>query len=442
MNLSQNDLNSAPIAPEANSQTDPAGATALPPSAVPKQVYVPDADMLKPSWKEHAWEIAVGCGFVLILVAFAGSYLSHMPLPAKKAATPGSGQKGGAKPEESSTSGVPLIDVRQTAEPESGTGKLRSGDIAKTAQKQATEVVGSNLGSVAPFDKQQHWEPAPYPSGGDAGGSAASGNSEMTESKGERDAMDKPSLVFVRATVSSAVSAKDESRDLIDWGIGLAPGTRLRARLESAVSTAVQTPVVAVIEYNYEQDGQIVIPAGAKAFGRLEAADRTGYIGVHFDSLTMPDGSTVKMEAAATDLALRPIKGKVEGKHTGKNILVRSMAGVGEIAATLAGRNSINQPLSESDTLRERVSSNIAQASDEEVRKLAVTEQVVISVPAQTEIYVVLQRPARTPSAKQPEIQGSSIPETQKSSSIPELRQLLQLQRELNQSTSASSANE
>ena len=47
-------------------------------------------------------------------------------------------------------------------------------------------------------------------------------------------------------------------------------------RFESCVSTAVQTPVVAVIEYNYEQNGEIVVPAGAKAFGRMEAVDRSG----------------------------------------------------------------------------------------------------------------------------------------------------------------------
>ena len=44
------------------------------------------------------------------------------------------------------------------------------------------------------------------------------------------------------------------------------------ARLQSAVSTAVKAPVVAAIEYNYERDGEIIIPAGAKAFGELQQA--------------------------------------------------------------------------------------------------------------------------------------------------------------------------
>ena len=89
---------------------------------------------------------------------------------------------------------------------------------------------------------------------------------------------------------------------------------RLRARLESAASTAVRTPVLAVIEYNYEREGEIIVPAGAKAVGYIRNGDRSGYVDVQFDSLLMPDGAVVPLEAAATDLDLRPLKGKVEGQ--------------------------------------------------------------------------------------------------------------------------------
>ena len=148
----------------------------------------------------------------------------------------------------------------------------------------------------------------------------------------------------------------------------------------------------------------------------------------------MPDGSSVNLEAAATDLQLRPLKGKVEGRNTGKNILLRSFAGVGEIAATLVGRGSINQPLSEGDLLRERVSNNIGQASDQTVANMTITERIVISVPASTEIYVVLQKAAEenssTAEARTPDKPGNG---SAGAPSLQELRQLLQLQRELNQ---------
>ena len=65
-------------------------------------------------------------------------------------------------------------------------------------------------------------------------------------------------------------------------GLGLSTGTRLRARLESAASTAVRAPVLAVIEYTYEREGQIIVPAGAKAVGHIQEADRSGYVRVQF----------------------------------------------------------------------------------------------------------------------------------------------------------------
>jgi hypothetical protein len=66
---------------------------------------------------------------------------------------------------------------------------------------------------------------------------------------------------------------------------------------------------------------------------------------------------------------------RVEGKHTGKNVLVRSVAGIGEVAATLVGRGSLNQPLSESDLLRERVANNIGQTGGQTVANLGLTER-------------------------------------------------------------------
>lgn len=141
------------------------------------------------------------------------------------------------------------------------------------------------------------------------------------------------------------------------------------------------------------------------------------------------------IEAAATDLQLRPLRGKVQGKNTGKNILVRSLAGVGEAMATLVGQGSLNQPLNEADLLRGRVVSNIGQASDQEVERLAVTERIVVSIPAGMEIYVVLEKQAKE--------SASAIPTPRQalsnSSTTEQLRQLLELQKELNDSTVATS---
>jgi len=213
--------------------------------------------------------------------------------------------------------------------------------------------------------------------------------------------------------------------------LGLPTGSRLRARLESAASTAIRTPVLAVIEYNYEHEGEIIVPAGAKAVGHIQQADRSGYMTIQFESLMMPDGAAIPIEGVATNLSLGPPKGKVEGKNTGKNVLVRSLSGIGEVGAMLVGRGNLDRPLSEEDMLRERVSNNVGEASDEQVSSLALTEHVVVTIPADTAIYVVLEKTARSSAASGKTVLGSS-PSTS-SANADQLRQLLQLQRELQQ---------
>lgn len=396
--------------------------------------YVPQKEQVKGPLKDNGQVLVIGAGIVLVLLLLAFNGISRRSSPTKKssAAAGEQAQTQSLNSSRAPASMTPILDTGRSPVPNSDSSRVNPEQIARTATKQPKPSPGTNLGSVRPFDKEQTWQPAPFQPGTQLTDMRAiPPSAQATENKEEREAMDKASLVFVRNGRSSASGPPSEAGDVVtDWGTGLAPGTKLRARLESAVNTAVRTPVVAVIEYNYEQNGELLVPAGAKAFGHLEAADRTGYIGIRFESLLMPDGSSVNLEAAATDLQLRPLRGKVEGKHTGKNILVQSFAGVGQIAATLMGRGSLNQPLSEGDLLRERVSNNIGQASDQTMANLGLTEHIVVSVPADTEIYVIPEKPA---SDKVPRSRTPMTPQTASQPSIEELRQLMRLERELDQ---------
>jgi hypothetical protein len=403
-----------------------------------KQPYVPGKGKQKASLKDNARVLVIGGGMAVVLLWLAIAGIPRKPLPTNKTGAPGRLQQAPKPPENGVTAAgsiVPLMDSGRRPNEDTDKGMVHPEEIARTANKRPKPSPGTNLGSIRAFENSPPWQPEPYQPGAPPATSVSQGPASTVEGaaiKSERDALDKASLVFVRNNAASATAPRpQENSPTIDLGIGLTPGTQLRARLESAASTAVQMPVVAVIEYNYEQNGEIVVPAGAKAFGRLEAADRSGYIAVRFDSLMLPDGSSISMEAAATDLELRPLKGKVEGKHTGKNILVRSLAGVGEIAATLAGRSSLNQPLSEGDLMREKVSNNIGQSSDQEVGKLAITEHLVVSVPANTEIYVVLEKPTKQ-TVQDRRAQLPAQAQTANQRDIEELRQLLQMQRALN----------
>jgi hypothetical protein len=379
--------------------------------------------------------VIIGAGAIIIaLLIFVATSVPHRGAPQKakslgNSPTEDLASESGAAGNDKSL--FPITDSGRPVTKESHEGFLNERDLQRTATKPAvgrTVASGAGtLGSIPPFGDQQPWQAPPYQPVSGAG-------AETPDSgKAEREAMEKSSLIFVRNV--SANSASTQAREINspapELGLGLGTGTRLRARLESAASTAVRTPVLAVIEYNYERDGEIIVPAGAEAVGHIRSGDRSGYVDIQFDSLLMPDGTVVPIEAAATGLDLRPLKGKVEGKNTGKNVLVRSLSGIGQAGSMLVGQGSLNQPLSESDLMRERVSNNIGEAGDEEVSRLAITQHIVVTISADTPIYVVLEQTPKTNQVSQ-QPSARSVP-TYNSANVEQLRQLLQLQQELNQ---------
>jgi len=378
--------------------------------------------------------IIAAAGAVAALLIFAVVSIPHRG-GTRKEVSHSTAAPGRANPENTDRSLLPLIDSGRPTAKEDRQGFLNERDLQRTMKHRATKISPEpqtngtgTLGSIAPF-ADQAWQAPPYR----PGSSVDPSDSE----KVEREAMQKSSLIYVRSASSTASSDYSLNNTAANPELGLATGTRLRARLESAATTAVRTPVMAVIEYNYQCDGEIVVPAGAKALGHIRGAKRSGYVDIQFDTLLMPDGVSVAIEAAATDLDLGPLKGKVEGKNTGKNVLVRSLSGIGQAGAMLAGQRNLNQSLNESDLMRERLSNNIGEAGDEEVSRLAIDQDIVVTVSAGVPIYVVLAQAAKPNQAPAyPARRSNSSPAA---ATIEQLHQLLQLQQELNQpSTNAS----
>lgn len=330
----------------------------------------------------------------------------------------------------------PITDSGRPVTKETQQGFLNERDLQRTVIRSASHASptgqtngAGTLGSIPPFGDQSGEAPPYQP---------ASNAVTSDVGKAEREAMEKPSLMYVRKVSVGPTGLQSLNDAVPQLGLGLGTGTRLRGRLESAASTAVRAPVLAVIEYNYERDGEIIVPAGAKAVGHIRNATRSGYVDLQFDSLLMPDGASVPIEAAATDLDLRPLKGKVSGKNTGKNVLARSLSGIGQAGAMFLGQGSLSQPLSESDLMRERVSNNIGETGDEEVSRLAVNQQIVVTVSAGAPIYVILEQAPKSNQPAAPTSARNSV--TSNSSDFDQLRQLLQLQQELNQSATNTQA--
>jgi hypothetical protein len=269
----------------------------------------------------------------------------------------------------------------------------------------------------------------------------------------------QPSLVFVRSASSehSSLAAQPVSAGytpvvMSAFFSALPPGTRLVARLESPVSTALKnTPAVAAIEYNYSRDGEVVIPAGSKAFGKLSSANEHGFVELAFDTIELPDGTTQKIYGFGESLTYQPIKGAVTGRNIGLQFLVQSLTGVGSIAAATVGNQGgtgINDSLSNNAILRERLSENIATAGQNQMSNLAYRQNIVVTVPGNTRFYLVLGRseqdrernqsspaarpvPAAAPTS--PSVQNASM-ETQYMQELEGLkRQLDQLSRQQQQ---------
>jgi hypothetical protein len=361
------------------------------------------------------------CVVVLLLFVLFSFPVHKAKAPNLRAA----GQVTAHQTNENPESGQSLFPITESGRPamkDSQDGLIGEQDVQRTATRQmsgAKVPTGGSLGSIPPFD-------------GEAGTAETTANQPAdpkAESSEEDSKKERRSLVFVQK-VSAGVPSSSAGKDDTDSGpgLGLVTGTRLRARLEAAASTAVKTPVIAVVEYNYQKNGEIIVPAGAKALGHIEQADRSGYLSIRFDSLLMPDGSSAALDAVATDLRLRPLKGKVEGKNTGKNILIRSLSGIGEVGAVFAGRSGgLDGPLSEGDLVRERLGTNIGESADQEIARLSLTERIVVSVDANTPIYVVLDRGTKQTSTHADHGPASTT------QSLDSLRQIIQLQRELNQ---------
>lgn len=304
------------------------------------------------------------------------------------------------KPDKGSV--TPVMDTVRTAAPDNSAGEIGPSDIRRTraltgptmpksnsyaSGNPATEkpAAGRTLASVPTFEEtQQKWEdPAPY-------GEASNPPATQTQ---QQNTMKEPSIIFVRsvtknsAVTPSTASAAGDATPQLD----LTPGTRIEAKLETQISSAVLTPVVAVVEYTYAIGDRIVIPAGARVYGSLQQADPSGLVSVKFDEIELLDGAREKIEAVGTGLDLGPIKGNVYGKNTGKNFLVRAASGIGSVLADVAGNNS-SAAFSEDDMLRERMAENIGTAGDTEVMSLNANSRVVVSVPADTKIYIVFTR--------------------------------------------------
>lgn len=358
---------------------------------------------------------------------------------------------------------TPLLNA-QTQSDESGQDRLSAADIHNTSQRdiaadqsgrnvasnnpQAQRSDSSSDGGRAPAYRHDSSVPIPYDSRFPAPNPQRStGINPLNQVAFSSDSFGSPgaslatsvassksSIVFVRSAVGTVPGNRASAQPDSERSTLLPPGSRLIGRLESAVTSALKTPVVVAIEYNYEKDGVILVPAGTKAIGELQQASANGYVGFAFHTLQMPDGRNEPIEAVAMDLLNEPLKGKVTGTNNNRKFLTRTLSGVGTIAAYVVGSggSALGQTITGGTLLRDRLAGNIASAGEQELTNAAFSQNIVVTVPAQTRLYIVFQK------AVLDQVQPGSVPAAHGTGrsempTVQELRELMDLRREINQ---------
>ena len=399
--------------------------------------------------KSKAFFLLIGTA-VAFLLLFFGIFSS----PRKPAPLPGENPHGQASLGRKITPGQQGGDSTKTVTPMLNAdvgntdpglaGRVTPEDVGRTSKTGGTSSTTLTKPSAARADSSQDYalrkvdfsdpsagqssrvpSPAPIPT------------SELPSGKDQSSDLKKPSLVFVRS-----IEAKPAIRPSIpedeEETLAVPAGTRLVARLQAPASSAVAAPVVAVVEYNYERDGRIVLPAGAKAFGRLAQVNPSGYMDIQFNRVEMPDGTSEKIEASAMNLSFGPLKGYVSGKRTGTKFLVRSLTGLGTVASYLVGPQGSSSAgvISTNTLLRERLADNVATAGQEKLNNLAFNQNLVVTLPGNTRFYIVVQRPTTDHGPANSGNRTASMATAGLNGAVPtleELRQLIQLRREISE---------
>jgi hypothetical protein len=391
--------------------------------------------------KSKSLFLLVGVCVALLLLFFL--VFSH---PKKKIALPGENPHGDASLGRKVTPGQEDLDPTKAATP------MLSADVRSTDPALAGQLTPEDI------DRTSRTGMAPRPTAGSPAASKPAQDYALSKvdfsdpsvghgttipnppSPSASDStadLKKPSLVFVRS-MEIKPTLRPNSPEETDETLALAAGTRLVARLQTPVSSAVAAPVVAVIEYNYERNGQIVLAAGSKVFGRLTQVNPSGYVGMQFSQVETPDGTTEKIDASAMSLNFGPLKGDVSGKKTGTKFLVRTLTGMGTIVSYLVGpQGSASSGLISPNTLmRERLADNVATAGQEELNGLAFNQNLVVTLPGNTRFYIVVQKPSLDHMGTTSGTRNTGTSTASFTGGVPtveELRQLMQLRSEINE---------
>src|SRR5207302_8314773 len=173
--------------------------------------------------------------------------------------------------------------------------------------------------------------------------------------------LQNPATVFVANNNVSSPVLSSALRESSQPEIQLPAGTEIIAHTTNAISSGLESPVIAVVDRSVQLDNSVLIPQGTRVIGYTAGAVKDR-INVRFRSLILPSNR----EITISGLALMKdgsagLVGKVQGSgHRVLGTATRIGTGAAVVATELAGAGSLNQPFSQADYLRNQMAYEIA----------------------------------------------------------------------------------
>ena len=178
----------------------------------------------------------------------------------------------------------------------------------------------------------------------------------------QTNALATPATVFVADSAITSVLKQDmKTPSSPQPELQLPAGTEIVAHTTNAISSGLESPVVAVVDRSVKFGDTVMIPEGAHVIGHTAGAAKDR-VNVRFTSVALPNDQ----QMAISGLALMKdgsagLVGKVKGK--GNPVLAgaaRVGTGAAVVATEFAGQGSLNQPFSQGDYLRNQMAAEVA----------------------------------------------------------------------------------
>jgi hypothetical protein len=195
-----------------------------------------------------------------------------------------------------------------------------------------------------------------------ADGSGANNNPPISPNPTGASELQNPATVFVANPTSSTVlNFGSASRETRSPDVQLPSGSEIIAHTTNAISSGLESPVIAVVDRTVQLGNSVVIPQGARVIGYTAGAVKDR-INVRFTSLILPNNR----EVTISGLALMKdgsagLVGRVQGSgHPVLSTATRIGTGAAVVATEFAGAGSLNQPFSQADYVRNQMAYEIA----------------------------------------------------------------------------------